>query len=153
MKLSTRGRYGIHAMYDLAQAWRASRGPQPLKAIAQRQRLSEPYLEQLLGALRKGGLVRTVRGAQGGYMLSRAPEEITVGQVLRTLEGDLAFVECLEGEEACDKSARCPMRLVWQKVHEGVNRIVDSITLEDMLKDYARLSAEGEKTDDTHLHG
>lgn len=140
MKLSTRGRYGIHAMYDLALYGIDS--PQPTKAIAERQRVPEAYLEQLVAILRKAGLVKSVRGAQGGYMLSRPPAEITVGQVLRALEGDLAVVDCLAEEDACDKACTCPTRVVWQKLRDGLNDIVDGITLKDMLTDQERLTTQ-----------
>lgn len=141
MKLSTRGRYGIHAMYDLARF--GCESPQPLKAIAERQRVPEAYLEQLIAVLRREGLVKSVRGAQGGYLLARPPGEITVGQVLRSLEGELALVDCLLEEDACDKACSCPTRIVWQKVRDGLNEIVDGITLQDMLNDQARMDAQG----------
>lgn len=141
MKLSTKGRYGIHAMYDLAQY--GSETPQSIKAIAERQNIPEAYLEQLIGQLRRCGLVKSVRGAQGGYLLSRAPAEITVGEVLRTLEGNLAVVDCLVEEDSCHKACACPTRVVWKKVRDGLNEIVDGITLQDMLDDYQRMSAEG----------
>ena len=114
MKLSTRGRYGIHAMFDLALY--AKEMPQPIKAIAEREAIPEAYLEQLIAVLRKGDLVKSVRGAQGGYRLSRGPEEITVGDVLRALEGGLNLVECLLEEETCGKSCACPSRVVWLKI-------------------------------------
>ena len=142
MKLSTKGRYGIHAMFDLAQQGMDT--PQPLKAIADRQIIPEAYLEQLMAVLRRAGLVRSVRGAQGGYLLSAPPNQTTVGSVLRALEGGLALEDCLE-EGACDKACKCPTRLVWQKVHDGLNEIVDGITLQDMLDDQKRL-IEGEIT-------
>ena len=132
MRLSTRGRYGIHAMYDLAVSFKG--GPQPLKAIAERQSIPEAYLEQLMAPLRRDGLVKSVRGAQGGYLLSRSPSEITIGQVLRTLEGDLAIIECLIEEDACDKADGCPTRKVWKQVRDGLNSVVDGITLQDMLE-------------------
>lgn len=141
MKLSTKGRYGIHAMYDLAQF--GSETPQPIKSIAERQNIPEAYLEQLIGQLRRSGLVKSVRGAQGGYLLSRSPSEITVGEVLRTLEGELAVVDCLMEEDACHKACSCPTRVVWKKLRDGLNEIVDGITLQDMLDDYQRMSAEG----------
>ena len=141
MKLSTKGRYGIHAMYDLAQF--GSETPQPIKSIAERQNIPEAYLEQLIGQLRRSGLVRSVRGAQGGYLLSRSPSEITVGEVLRTLEGELAVVDCLMEEDVCHKACSCPTRVVWKKLRDGLNEIVDGITLQDMLDDYERMSAEG----------
>ena len=143
MKLSTKGRYGIHAMYDLAQY--GSDTPQPIKSIAERQNIPEAYLEQLIGQLRRSGLVKSVRGAQGGYLLSRPPAEITVGEVLRTLEGELALVDCLVEEDACHKACACPTRVVWKKLRDGLNEIVDGITLQDMLDDYQRMSAEGRK--------
>lgn len=139
MKLSTRGRYGIHAMFDLAA--NSNESPQSIKLIAERQNIPEAYLEQLIGKLKRAHLVRSVRGAQGGYMLSRTPEDITVGQVLRALEGNLAVVDCLIEEDACDKAGGCATRIVWQKLHDGLNEIVDGITLQDMLNDQARMIA------------
>ncbi len=142
MKLSTRGRYGIHAMYDLA--CNADAGPQPIKAIAERQSIPEAYLEQLFAVLKRDNLVKSVRGAQGGYMLSRPASQITVGDVLRSLEGGLSLVDCLDEEEACGKSCACPTRIVWLKLRNGLNAIVDSITLTDMQEEYERLKAQGD---------
>lgn len=142
MKLSTRGRYGIHAMYDLACNFNA--GPQPIKAIAERQTISEAYLEQLFAQLKRDGLVNSVRGAQGGYTLARPPEQTTVGDVLRSLEGGLNLVDCLLEEDACGKSCACPSRIVWMKIRDGLNAVVDGISLQDMIDDYQCLSAQGE---------
>lgn len=139
MKLSTRGRYGIHAMYDLAL--HADGGPQSIKAIAEREAIPEAYLEQLIAALKRAELVTSTRGAQGGYMLARAPEAITVGDVLRALEGGLNLVDCLDEADACDRACACPSRVVWQKVRDGLNAIVDGITLKDMIDDYERMNA------------
>ena len=143
MKLSTRGRYGIHAMYDLALNYGAA--PQCIKAIADRQSIPEAYLEQLIASLRRDKLVTSVRGAQGGYMLARAPDQITVGEVLRTLEGGLNLVDCLAEEDVCGKSCECASRIVWKKISDGLNAIVDGITLQDMVDDYNRISAQGEE--------
>ncbi len=140
MKLSTRGRYGIHAMYDLAL--HANSGPQSIKAIAERQGIPEAYLEQLIAVLKREKLVNSTRGAQGGYALSRRPEEITVGDVLRALEGGLSLVECIQEEETCGRSCECPSRIVWKKIQEGLDRIVDGITLRDMVEDYERRTAQ-----------
>ena len=142
MKLSTRGRYGISAMFDLARS--ADAGPQPIKAISERMAIPEAYLEQLIAGLKKAGLGVSTRGAQGGYMLSRPPEEITVGDVLRALEGGLNLVDCLEAEDACARSGICPSRIVWAKVQAGLVSIVDGITLKDMLEDYGRARAQEE---------
>ena len=142
MKLSTRGRYGIHAMYDLACNYNS--GPQPIKAIAERQAIPEAYLEQLFAALKRDKLVNSLRGAQGGYTLARPPQEITVGDVLRTLEGGLNLVDCLLEEDTCGKSCACPSRIVWMKIRDGLNAVVDGITLQDMINDYKCLQAQGE---------
>ena len=141
MKLSTRGRYGIQAMYDLALHMQD--GPQPLKAVAERSEVPEAYLEQLIGGLRRCGLVKSVRGAFGGYALSRAPGEITVGDVLRASEGDLCLTDCLTCETACQRACQCPSRRVWQKLTDGLNRIADGITLQDMLDDGEQMRKEG----------
>ncbi len=144
MKLSTRGRYGIHLMYDLAL--NADGGPQSIKAIAEREGMPDAYLEQLIAVLKREKLVTSTRGAQGGYMLARRPEEITVGEVLRVLEGGLSLMEGLDEDDACGKSCACPSRIVWLKLRDGLNAIVDGITLRDMIDDYKRLSAQEDKT-------
>ena len=142
MKLSTRGRYGIHTMYDLAL--NGENGPQSIKAIAEREGIPEAYLEQLIAALKREKLVTSTRGAQGGYMLARSADKITVGDVLRALEGGLSLVECLDGEDCCDKACACPSRIVWQKLRDGMTAIVDGITLRDMIEDYQRQGAQEE---------
>ena len=140
MKLSTRGRYGIQAMYDLAK--NAEAGPQSIKAIAEREGIPEAYLEQLIAPLKRAGLVSSTRGAQGGYTLAREPEAITVGDVLRALEGGLNLVECLDEGSTCGKSCACASRIVWMKLRDGLNAIVDGITLQDMISDYNRACAQ-----------
>ena len=142
MKLSTRGRYGIHAMYELAANYGGS--PLSIKAVAEKQNIPEAYLEQIIAVLRKDELVVSIRGAQGGYKLARTLEEITVGDVLRSLEGGLRLIDCLEEEETCGKSCACPSRIVWKKLSDGLNAIVDSITLKDMIDEYTRGKAQGE---------
>lgn len=132
MKLSTRGRYGLKAMYQLAMNY--GKGPIPLKEIANKEELSENYLEQLVSQLRREGLLKSVRGAQGGYMLAMSPKDITVGSVLRILEGNLAPADCLIEEDfECEKEKDCVTRFVWIKIKESIDEVVDSITLQDML--------------------
>ena len=146
MILSTKGRYGLKIMDELALNY--GEGPMPLKEVAQRQQLSETYLEQLIAHLKKAGLVRSIRGAQGGYELIRKPEEISVGEIIRTLEGPLAPSECvMDNEPECSKAENCVTRLIWEKIMEGINNVVDSITLNDMVNDYYKLKRkkEGEK--------
>ena len=133
MKLSTKGRYAIHAMYDLSL--HSHDGPQPIKAIAERQDVPEAYLEQLFGQLRRSGLVLSTRGAQGGYTLARPAAEISVGDVLRAVEGPLAITDCLSDDAHCDRACRCPTRVVWQKVSDALEAAVDGISLQDMVND------------------
>ena len=142
MKLSTRGRYGIHAMYDLAVNY--GDGPQSIKCIAERQNIPEAYLEQLIAMLRRAKLVISNRGAQGGYRLAREPREITVGDVLRALEGGLNLVDCLEEDDNCGKSCACPSRIVWMKIRDGLNQVVDGITLQDMMDEQKCRAAKEE---------
>lgn len=144
MKLSTRGRYGIHAMYDLAV--NAGEGPISIKAIAERRDIPEAYLEQLMAVLKREGLVVSTRGAQGGYALARPAGEITVGQVLRALEGGLNLVDCLTEADSCGRSCDCPSRIVYRKIQQGLNQVADSITLQDMIDDYERACAGGSDT-------
>lgn len=137
MKLSTKGRYGVAAMYDLAL--RFGQGPISLKSVAQRQNISEPYLEQLMGSLRKAGYVQSIRGSQGGYMLLKEPKSITVGDVIRVMEGPIAPVDCLLSDKTdnnyCAKAGICVTRSVWEKVRNSINGVLDSITLADLCRE------------------
>ncbi|MEW6228893.1 MAG: Rrf2 family transcriptional regulator [Bacillota bacterium] len=142
MKLSTRGRYGVRAMYDLALHY--GEGPVSLKATAERQMVSEHYLEQLMGGLRRAGLVTSSRGAQGGYELARPPGEITIGDIIRVLEGSIDPAECVaEGDasDACERADECTMRLVWKKLKDCMNRVLNSISLEDLCNETASLAS------------
>ncbi|MDO4482934.1 MAG: Rrf2 family transcriptional regulator [Clostridia bacterium] len=131
MKLSTKGKYGLYAMFFLAQ--QAGNGPQPLKSVAEIG-VSEDYLEQLLASLRKGGLVTTVRGAQGGYQLAKSPEEITVGDIIDATEGPLNISGCVSDESSCMRSGQCRTRRVWEYLSDSINNVLQSITLRDMLE-------------------
>ena len=131
MKLSTKGKYGLYAMFYLAQ--HEGSGPQPLKAVAEIG-VPEDYLEQLLGNLRRAGLVTTVRGAQGGYQLARAPEDITVGDIIDAAEGPLTISECISDEGCCHRSGECRTRRVWEYLSNSINGLLQSISLRDMLE-------------------
>jgi len=139
LKLSTKGRYGLKAMFDLAI--HDGEGPIPLNSIAERQRVSEHYLEQLVAELRKSGLVKSVRGAQGGYMLAHKPAEITVGDIIRVLEGPLGPSDCVleDGPVLCDNADHCITKIVWEKIQVGISSVIDTITLQDMLEDYKKI--------------
>ncbi len=134
MKISTKGRYALRLMLDLAINYTGEYIS--IKSIASRQDISEKYLEQIITQLNKAGYVRSVRGAQGGYILAKPPAEYTVGMILRLMEGSLAPVSCAGDEEFCTKGARCVTQEVWQKIQEAVENVVDNITLEDLVVRY-----------------
>lgn len=132
MKISTKGRYALRLMLDLATHGTGS--PVSIKDIAKRQEISEKYLEQIISLLNKAGYVKSVRGAQGGYVLRKEPKDYTVGMILRTTEGSLAPVECVENDSCdCERMSGCVTLLIWQKINDAVNDVVDHITLEDLL--------------------
>lgn len=143
MKLSTKGRYGLRAIVDIAVF--AETEPAAVSAISERQDISIRYLEQLLSKLRKAGLVRSIRGAQGGYVLSRSAKEISVGDVLRALEGDLTPVDCTEltdTEETCSSSKYCVTKTVWKRINDSIAKTVDAIYLSE-LADEAKAVQQG----------
>ena len=132
MKISTKGRYAIRLMLDLASNDTGS--PIRLKDVAKRQAISEKYLEQIISILNTAGFVRSVRGPQGGYSLSRAPEEYTVGMILRLTEGSLCPVDCAAEENgSCDREDTCVTRMLWKKLDDAISSVVDHVSLEDLL--------------------
>lgn len=139
MKISTKGRYALRLMLDLAIH---NTGEYiTIKSISQRQEISDKYLEQIITQLSKAGFVKSTRGAQGGYRLSRAPEEYTVGSILRLIEGSLAPVACLEeDEDPCARSGQCATLDVWIQLYEAINNVVDNITLADLVHKQNALS-------------
>lgn len=132
MRVSTRGRYGTRLMVDLAQHF--ADGPIPLAKIAKRQDLSAKYLEQLIILLKGSGLIRSARGRRGGYMLARKPEDISVGEIVETLEGKLAVVDCVTDPELCYRSPECPTRDIWVGVTDVLKNQLFSLTLQDILR-------------------
>lgn len=140
MKLSTKGRYGLRAVLDLAM-YGSSENAVALSAIAERQNISISYLEQLIAKLKKSGIVNSIRGAQGGYILAKAPEEISVGEVLRVLEGDLNPVDCseLEGNNQCSGSDLCVTKYVWKRISDSINSAVDDLMLSELVEEGERL--------------
>ncbi len=136
MKLSTRSRYGLQAMATLAAHEAAGGGScVTLKVIAKNHGMSEYYLEQLFAPLKKAGLVKSLRGAHGGYKLARPAAEVTPGDVLRALEGSLSPVECLNDETTvcAAKCESCTTKPVWEKLYAGVNEALDNINLADLI--------------------
>jgi Rrf2 family protein len=144
MRLSTKGRYGVRAMFDLAM--HTGEGAIALKSVAHREHISEKYLEHLFASLKKAGLIHSIRGAQGGYRLARPPEEITLGDIIRVLEGPVAPTECViddDGSEKCDRSSECVMRSIWCHVRDEINNILDSITLAQVVEEQRKRSETG----------
>lgn len=110
--------------------------PSPSKDVSRRQQLSDKYLEQIVTPLSKAGLVRSMRGAGGGYLLTRRPEEYTVGEILRPLEGDLAPVECATDADFCERCGECVTVELWREIHRAVSQVVDRTTLADLVERY-----------------
>ena len=138
MKLSTKGRYGLRALIDLAQY--GEQEAVSIQSISARQQISDSYLEQLVRKLKKAGLVTSVRGAQGGYRLARPAEEISVGDVLRALEGSIEAVSCQEGENpSCVGKDLCVAGYVWQKVNKSIQETVDSIMISQLVEESRRI--------------
>lgn len=132
MKISTKGRYALRLMLDLAIHDNGE--PIKLKEIAERQEISGKYMEQIIAILNRAGYVRSVRGAQGGYRLAKQPQEYTVGMILRLTEGSLAPVGCLEeNAEPCERSGCCATIVLFQKMNDAVNGVIDNMTLADLV--------------------
>lgn len=147
MKLSTKGRYGLRAIVDLAIY--SENETISLSSIAERENISISYLEQLIAKLKKAGLVISVRGAQGGYKLAKPTHEISVGEVLRVLEGNLDPVNCAEvvgGENNCSSSELCVTKYVWKRISDSINDAVDQIYLSELVNESKKKKAQCKHT-------
>ncbi|MGI6154117.1 MAG: RrF2 family transcriptional regulator [Christensenellaceae bacterium] len=136
MKLSTKGRYGLRAMIDIALT--GEEAPVSISSVAGRQNISESYLEQLVGKLKKNGLLKSARGAGGGYTLARRTDEISVGDILRALEGDLSPVDCPgldDDSEGCSGADSCVTKYVWKRINDSINKTVDEIMLDTLIRE------------------
>lgn len=141
MKISTKGRYAMRMMIDIAQQdsgeWIS------IKDISERQGISVKYLEQIVTQLTRSGLLLSSRGSQGGYMLSRTPDKYTIGEILRAMEGNLAPVACLENSDnICERRDMCPTLEFWNGLFDIINKYVDSYTLKDLVEVKAKQAAE-----------
>lgn len=146
MKISTKGKYGLRAMIDLAQY--SEQEAVSISSIAQRQKISESYLEQLVAKLKKAGLVVSIRGAAGGYRLARPAAGISVGDVLRALEGDVRAVICTaQTEEGCEGEELCVTKYVWQRINESIEKTVDEMMLDQLVAE-SRKAQEKTKNHD-----
>ena len=135
MKISTKGRYGLRAMINLARF--SDNEPVSISSIAAKEDISERYLEQLFGMLKKAGLIKSIRGASGGYVLAKPVEDISVGDVLRALEGSLEPVKCSAFLEdgGCSASEECVTKYVWQKINESINDTVDHMMISELVNE------------------
>ena len=130
MKLSTRTRYAVRAMIELAQ--NEMNRPLQLKIIAEKQEISIKYLEQLMAVLKSAGLIKSIRGSKGGYVLSRAPSQIVLNDILRCVEGPISTVECVGDSSSCARAADCAAREIWIRVEQAIENVLQSITLQDV---------------------
>ena len=131
MRVSTKGRYGVRFMLDLSQ--HQEDGPVALRDIARRQAISEKYLWQVINPLKALGLVSSVRGAKGGFVLARPPAQITIRDIVSTLEGSTALVKCLDSPETCKRSGTCVAREMWEELEGKMSEAMGAITLQDMI--------------------
>jgi len=149
MKLTTKGRYGLRAVIDLAMY--AKNEPVSLSDVAERQNISISYLEQLVAKLKKAGIVQSTRGAQGGYALAKAPEEISVGEILRALEGSLSPVDCSavdgEGETECSASNFCVTKYVWKRINDSINDTVNNMFLSELLAENEAVKSDASRVE------
>lgn len=136
MKLSTKGRYGLRAMVDLVINGKDDNIS--LKNISERQGISMNYLEQIISILKKAGYVKSVRGAKGGYSLAKSPKDISVGDILRALEGNLNPVDCVlvNEEKQCNDPDCCITKVVWKKISDSINEVVNNISLQDLIDEH-----------------
>ncbi len=131
MRISTKGRYGLRAMVELARGFGET--PVRMSTIADRQRLSRKHLHALLAILKSGGLVRSVRGPEGGFLLARSPDQISLGEVLEALEGPFSLVDCVADRRTCDRVNECVTRGVWQELSGAIENLLDDVTLQDLV--------------------
>jgi len=140
MKVSTRTRYGIRAILELAM--HRGKGPLQTKIIAQRQNISVKYLEQLMSILKAGGFARSIRGAKGGYILAKTPNQISLLALFEALEGPLVTVECVEDESYCSQKADCIARDLWSEMQAAIEEVLSSTSLQDLVNRAERRSKE-----------
>ena len=132
MKLSTRGRYGSRLLLDVA--FHQEQGPVLLRDIARRQQISLPYLKHLIAPLVSGGILRSARGAKGGLLLLKSPEEIKLSEVIQLLEGPIAPVECVDDPGVCERSLSCATRDVWVSLRRAMDGVLEATTLRDLME-------------------
>ena len=131
MKVSTKGRYGVRAMLELAKL--DSNTPMSARRISEKQGISIPYLEKILFILNKAGLVRSIKGPGGGYLLTKSSREISIGDIVRVLEGPIALANCLEPSKKCDRIENCVATILWRRLSNDIEQALNEVSLHDLL--------------------
>lgn len=132
LRLSTKGQYGVRAMFEIAKS--SADSPVTIREISERQEVSVPYLEQILNKLRRAGLIKSVKGPGGGYLLAEAPENITIASILNELEGPVALTSCLDPDEGCSRVEGCVTHLLWKSLGAKIEAFLETITLKDLME-------------------
>lgn len=142
MKLSTKGRYGVKAMVELAIHYGVD--PISIKTISLSQGISEYYLEQLFSPLRKANLIKSIRGANGGYVLNKEPKDITIADIINVLEGPIEISGCVEGD-ICDNEDACATKLLWEKIKNSIDEVMETTTLQDIVDDNEKIRVKNQE--------
>src|SRR5208283_5238254 len=143
LRLSTKGQYGVRAMYEIARVYPGQ--PVTIKEISDKQAVSVPYLEQILNKLRKAGLIRSVKGPGGGYLLNKGPEMISIASIVNELEGPVAITSCLNPEEGCIRVDNCVTHLLWKALGEQIGAFLETITLRNLMSGDIKVKAKVEE--------
>ncbi len=153
LRLSTKGQYGVRAMYEIAKG--SGLGPVTIKKISQEQHVSVAYLEQILNKLRRAGIIKSVKGPGGGYMLARDPKLISIGEILKELEGPVAITSCLDPKEGCVRVDSCVTHLLWKSLGDNIKRFLDGMKLQDLLQgdQFVTMASKSRRADKKGLSG
>jgi len=143
MRLSTKSRYGTRAVLDIALHY--DKGPVTLNDISERQDVSRKYLGQIVNQLLAAGILESIRGPRGGYVMGRSPKKTKVGEIIRALDGPLAPVRCVDKSNLCDRTSTCATREVWEKLKESLESVVDNITIADLMTRQRELDKSSSK--------
>jgi len=153
LRLSTKGQYGVRAMYEIAKG--SGLGPVTIKRISQEQHVSVAYLEQILNKLRRAGIIKSVKGPGGGYVLAKDPKLISIGEILKELEGPVAITSCLDPKEGCVRVDSCVTHLLWKSLGDNIKRFLDGMKLQDLLQgdQFVTMASKSRRADKKGLSG
>lgn len=143
LRLSTKSQYGVRAMFEIANGYQT--GPVTIKEISEKQSVSVAYLEQILNTLRKAEIIKSVKGPGGGYVLNKAPDNISIGAILRELDGPVAITSCLDPTEGCMRIDGCVTHLLWKSLGEKIEAFLDNMTLQDLIEGQPQVKTNRKK--------